>query len=51
MSAKVFDSFALIAYFRDETGADAVENLLVTASRDASIHMTDVNYAESNTPL
>jgi len=46
MSAKVFDSFALIAYFRDETGADAVENLLVTASRDASIHMTDVNYAE-----
>lgn len=46
MPAKAFDSFALIAYFRDETGTDAVENLLVTASRDGSVHMTDVNYAE-----
>lgn len=47
MSAKVLDSFALIAYFRDEPGAEAVENLLVTAGRkDSALHMTDVNYAE-----
>jgi ribonuclease VapC len=47
MPAKVLDSFALIAYFRDEPGAQIVENLLVTASKkDTSLHMTDVNYAE-----
>src|SRR5436190_7855091 len=47
MSAKVLDSFALIAYFRDEPGAETVENLLVTAGKkDAPLHMTDVNYAE-----
>jgi predicted nucleic acid-binding protein len=47
MPAKVLDSFALIAYFRDEPGAGAVENLLVTAGKkDAPLHMTDVNYAE-----
>jgi len=47
MPAKVLDSFALIAYFRDEPGAEAVENLLVTAGRkDSPLHMTDVNYAE-----
>ena len=47
MLAKVLDSFALIAYFRDEPGAEAVENLLVTAGKkDAPLHMTDVNYAE-----
>jgi len=47
MPAKVLDSFALIAYFRDEPGADAVENLLVTAGKkDSPLHMTDVNYAE-----
>ena len=47
MSAKVLDSFALIAYFRDEPGAEAAENLLVTAGKkDAPLHMTDVNYAE-----
>ena len=47
MSAKVLDSFALIAYFRDEPGAETVENLLVTASKkDSPLHMTDVNYAE-----
>jgi len=27
MSAKVLDSFALIAYFRDEPGAETVRNL------------------------
>jgi predicted nucleic acid-binding protein len=47
MAAKVLDSFALIAYFRDEPGAEMVENLLVAAGRkDTSLHMTDVNYAE-----
>jgi hypothetical protein len=28
MPAKVLDSFALIAYFRDEPGAETVETLL-----------------------
>jgi predicted nucleic acid-binding protein len=47
MPAKVLDSFALIAYFRDEAGAETVENLLVFASKkDVPLHMTDVNYAE-----
>ena len=32
MPGKVLDSFALIAYFRDEPGAEAMENLLVTAA-------------------
>ncbi|HXG47038.1 MAG TPA: PIN domain-containing protein, partial [Methylomirabilota bacterium] len=45
--AKVLDSFALLAYFRDEPGAEAMENLLVTAGKkDNPLHMTDVNYAE-----
>ena len=47
MPGKVLDSFALIAYFRDEPGAEAMENLLVIAGkRDTPLHMTDVNYAE-----
>src|SRR5882762_3149887 len=47
MAAKVLDSFALIAYFRDEPGAEKIENLLVTAGKkDSPLHMTDVNYAE-----
>src|ERR1041385_6911743 len=47
MSAKVLDSFALIAYFRDEPGAETVENLLVAAGKkDNPLHITDVNYAE-----
>lgn len=47
MPAKVLDSFALIAYFRDEPGAEIVEGLLVTAGKkDSPLHMTDVNYAE-----
>ena len=33
MPAKVLDSFALIAYFRDEPGAETMENLLVTAGK------------------
>ena len=47
MPARVLDSFALIAYFRDEPGAETVENLLVAAGKkDVPLHMTDVNYAE-----
>jgi ribonuclease VapC len=47
MPGKVLDSFALIAYFRDEPGAQEVENLLVTAAKkDSPLHMSDVNYAE-----
>lgn len=47
MPGKVLDSLALIAYFRDEPGAEAVENLLVIAGKkDIPLHMTDVNYAE-----
>ena len=47
MPGKVLDSFALIAYFRDEPGAEAVEDLMVTAGRkDSPLHMTDVNCAE-----
>lgn len=47
MPARVLDSFALIAYFRDEPGAESLEGLLVTAGRkDSPLHMSDVNYAE-----
>jgi ribonuclease VapC len=47
MPAKVLDSFALIAYFRDEPGAAAMESLLVAAGKmDSPLHMSDVNYAE-----
>ena len=47
MPGKVLDSYALIAYFRDEPGAEAVESLLVAAERkDNRLHMSDVNYAE-----
>jgi ribonuclease VapC len=47
MPARILDSFALIAYFRDEPGAAAVEQLLVAAGKkDAPLLMTDFNYAE-----
>jgi predicted nucleic acid-binding protein len=47
MLAKVLDSFALIAYFRDEPGAETMEDMLVSASKkDSPLVMTDVNYAE-----
>lgn len=47
MPAKVLDSYALIAYFRDEPGAEMIETLLVSAGRkDQPVFMTDVNYAE-----
>src|SRR5271163_4257719 len=47
MPAKVLDSFALIAYFRDEPGAETMEDMLVVAGKkDSPLLMTDVNYAE-----
>jgi len=47
MPSKVLDSFALIAYFRDEAGAEEVEKLLLSVSkRDASLLLSEVNYAE-----
>ena len=47
MAAKVLDSFALIAYFRDEPGAETMEDMLVAAGKkDNPLLMTDVNYAE-----
>ena len=47
MPGCVLDSFALIAYFRDEAGADKVETLLhKAATRHEPLLMTEVNYAE-----
>ncbi len=52
MAAKVLDSFALLAYFRDEPGGETVEALLVSAGRkDQPLHMTDVNTLRSNIRL
>jgi len=43
----VLDSHALVAYFRDESGAEQVEALLTNATEtDRPLHMTEVNYAE-----
>jgi ribonuclease VapC len=47
MASVVLDSFALLAYLRDESGADSMQMLLDKASRqDALLLMTEVNYAE-----
>ena len=47
MASQVLDSFALLAYLRDEDGAEFVQGLLEKASRkDAPLLMTEVNYAE-----
>jgi uncharacterized protein len=47
MPGAVLDSFALMAYFRDEAGADKIEGLLhKAATRHEALHMTEVNYAE-----
>lgn len=44
----VLDSFALIAYFRDEAGAGQVQQLLEKAAdRDRPLLMTEVSYAET----
>ena len=46
-AAPVLDSHALVAYFRDEAGAEQVETLLTKAAQaDCPLHMTEVNYAE-----
>lgn len=47
MPGKVLDSFALIAYFRDEAGAEDIEKMLIEAGRRGeSLRMSEVNYAE-----
>jgi predicted nucleic acid-binding protein len=47
MPGSVLDSFALVAYFRDEAGADKVEALLhKAATAREPLHMTELNYAE-----
>lgn len=47
MASQVLDSYALLAYLRDEPGADIVQTLLEKASRrNAPLHMAEVNYAE-----
>jgi ribonuclease VapC len=47
MALPVLDSFALLAYLRDEDGAEFVQGWLEKASRkDAPLLMTEVNYAE-----
>ncbi len=48
----VLDSHALVAYFRDEPGAEAVEALLnKAATSERPLHMTEVNYAEAKYTL
>ena len=47
MAGKVLDSHALVAFFRDDAGAEAVESLLVAASKkDTPLLLSDVSYAE-----
>jgi ribonuclease VapC len=47
MASPVLDSFALLAYLRDEPGAESVLALLEKAGRkDVPLLMTEVNYAE-----
>ena len=46
-AAQVLDSHALLKLLRDESGAEAVAQILEKAGlRDQPVHMTDVNYAE-----
>jgi ribonuclease VapC len=48
----VLDSFALVAYFRDEPGAEHVQQLLQKAAeRDKPLFMTEVSYAETKYTL
>jgi predicted nucleic acid-binding protein len=47
MASPVLDSFALLAYLRDEGGAEFIQGVLEKASRrDTPVFMTEVNYAE-----
>lgn len=46
-AAQVLDSHALLAFLRDEAGAEMVGAVLEKAGqRDQPVHMTEVNYAE-----
>jgi ribonuclease VapC len=45
--AQALDSYALIAFLRDEPGAETVALILEKAGQhDRLVHMTEVNYAE-----
>ena len=47
MAKYVLDSYALLAFFRDEPGADAVEKLLNEAAADKhELYITSVNAGE-----
>lgn len=47
MAATVLDSYALLAYLRDEPGAEKVQAILEKAeAKGNSVLMTEVNYAE-----
>ena len=47
MPAKVLDSWALIAFFEDEPGADAVEALIHQATQEKHrLYLSAVNWAE-----
>jgi len=47
MAATVLDAHALLAFFRGETAAISVRELLhKAATADRPLHMTEVNYAE-----
>ena len=47
MAKFVLDSYALLAFFRDESGADAVEKLLNEAAEDKhELYLTSVNAGE-----
>ncbi len=47
MAKYVLDSYALLAFFRDEPGADAVEKLLNEAAEDThELYITSVNVGE-----
>ncbi len=48
MPAEVLDSFALVAYFRGEPGAEMVKALLQkAAATERPLLMTEVNYTEA----
>ncbi|MDX6767268.1 MAG: PIN domain-containing protein [Candidatus Methylacidiphilales bacterium] len=47
MAGQVFDSYALLAYLRNEPGADTVQAILEKAGgRGSNVMMSEVNYAE-----
>ncbi|HUI07995.1 MAG TPA: PIN domain-containing protein [Verrucomicrobiae bacterium] len=46
-ASPVLDSFALLAFLRDEPGVETVASILEKAgAREQPVHMTEVNYAE-----